>query len=81
MPTLTEALRQDPRLLDYLKTTCAERGMSITLDPRLRPADVVVLAPDVYYNTERPNPPGQFEVADAGRRSRKAARWAGRRRW
>ena len=57
MPTLTEALRQDPRLLDYLKTTCAERGMSITLDPRLTPADVVVLAPDVYYNTERPNPP------------------------
>lgn len=50
---LLEALRADARIQPFLKTECTERGVSATLNPKLRPEQVVIISPDAYYKAQR----------------------------
>jgi len=54
---LIAALRADPLLAPFLKSTCAERGMAATISPDIAPEDIVIISPDGYYNSLYQNRP------------------------
>lgn len=54
---LVAALKSDPLLRPFLKSTCIERGMAATISPDIAPDDIVIISPDGYYNSLQQNRP------------------------
>lgn len=66
---LVAALKNDPLLAPFLKSVCAERGMTATVSPDIAPEDIVIISPDGYYNSlnqNRPKSPDCLVVVRCG---------------
>lgn len=55
--SLIAALKSDPIIQPFLKSTCDERGMAASISPTIAPEDIVIISPDRYYNSLRQKRP------------------------
>jgi hypothetical protein len=53
---LLQKIKEDPRLVAFIETSCEENGISVSMDTRILESEYVIIKVDNYYNSLGLNP-------------------------